>query len=270
MIQRIIEYRLSPLYVSVHATDPTVRRYLLRNPDRARHHAAAPRVCRARHRVSYPDRHVPGSERRTGAAADPRRSVRFRPRHPRLLGGAGRAHRILQASSRAGAHRRGVPGRHRADRGAGARLREPSGAIHWAFGADELYLRAGVELPPAEIYDGFDQVENGVGSVRWLQQRIEAVAGRARAVGREADRRRYRHRHEPADAAWCWSRSPSITGSRVRADPGGQYPLRTPASPPPVSCRVWRCSRRFAAGGISTSRCFRASRSMMMGSSSTA
>jgi NifB/MoaA-like Fe-S oxidoreductase len=44
--------------------------------------------------------------------------------------------------------------------------------FHWAFGADELYLRAGVELPPAQIYDGFDQVENGVGSVRWLQQRI--------------------------------------------------------------------------------------------------
>src|ERR671912_2778649 len=31
-VQRIIEYRLSPLYVSVHATDPTIRRYLLRNP----------------------------------------------------------------------------------------------------------------------------------------------------------------------------------------------------------------------------------------------
>src|SRR5713101_5843911 len=31
-IARIIEYRLSPLYVSVHATDPTLRRYLLRNP----------------------------------------------------------------------------------------------------------------------------------------------------------------------------------------------------------------------------------------------
>ena len=30
--ERIIEYRLSPLYVSVHATDPLVRRYLLRNP----------------------------------------------------------------------------------------------------------------------------------------------------------------------------------------------------------------------------------------------
>src|SRR5512144_1408111 len=31
-VERIIEYRLSPLYVSVHATEPTVRRYLLRNP----------------------------------------------------------------------------------------------------------------------------------------------------------------------------------------------------------------------------------------------
>src|ERR1044071_7621001 len=31
-VQRIVEYRLSPLYVSVHATDPTVRRWLLRNP----------------------------------------------------------------------------------------------------------------------------------------------------------------------------------------------------------------------------------------------
>jgi putative radical SAM enzyme (TIGR03279 family) len=30
--ERIIQYRLSPLYVSVHATDPTIRRYLLRNP----------------------------------------------------------------------------------------------------------------------------------------------------------------------------------------------------------------------------------------------
>jgi NifB/MoaA-like Fe-S oxidoreductase len=59
---------------------------------------------------------------------------------------------------------------------------------HWAFGADELYLRADLPLPPAEIYDGFDQVENGVGAVRWLQRRIasgaEALAGwEGRRVG---------------------------------------------------------------------------------------
>jgi NifB/MoaA-like Fe-S oxidoreductase len=40
----------------------------------------------------------------------------------------------------------------------------------WALGADELYLRADVPLPPAEWYDEFDQVENGVGSVRYLQR----------------------------------------------------------------------------------------------------
>ncbi|HTT68565.1 MAG TPA: hypothetical protein VMF70_11085, partial [Gemmatimonadales bacterium] len=31
-VRRILEYRLSPLYVSVHATDPAVRRRVLRNP----------------------------------------------------------------------------------------------------------------------------------------------------------------------------------------------------------------------------------------------
>jgi NifB/MoaA-like Fe-S oxidoreductase len=57
--------------------------------------------------------------------------------------------------------------------------------ITWAFGADELYLRAGVELPQAEIYDGFDQVENGVGAVRWLQRRIsEQSAELERLAGR--------------------------------------------------------------------------------------
>ena len=60
--------------------------------------------------------------------------------------------------------------------------------VHWAFGADELYVRAGVALPPAEIYDGFDQVENGVGSVRWLQRQIESGAAalhgwEGRAIG---------------------------------------------------------------------------------------
>ena len=43
-------------------------------------------------------------------------------------------------------------------------------------GAGLLYLRAGRALPPAEVYDGFDQVENGVGAVRWLQARIAGEA----------------------------------------------------------------------------------------------
>ncbi|MCI0346148.1 MAG: DUF512 domain-containing protein, partial [Chloroflexi bacterium] len=42
-------------------------------------------------------------------------------------------------------------------------------------GADELYLVAGVPLPAAEAYDDFEQVENGVGSVRYLESRIVAA-----------------------------------------------------------------------------------------------
>ncbi|HEY4647786.1 MAG TPA: DUF512 domain-containing protein, partial [Gemmatimonadales bacterium] len=39
-------------------------------------------------------------------------------------------------------------------------------------------LRGGVPLPPAEFYDGFDQVENGVGAVRWLERRVDTMDAR--------------------------------------------------------------------------------------------
>jgi NifB/MoaA-like Fe-S oxidoreductase len=49
-------------------------------------------------------------------------------------------------------------------------------AAHWVYGADELYLRAALELPAEASYEEFDQVENGVGSVRFLQRRIRESA----------------------------------------------------------------------------------------------
>ena len=53
--------------------------------------------------------------------------------------------------------------------------------IHWAYGADELYLRADLPLPPESVYEGFEQVENGVGSIRFLQRCIREGAERLRA-----------------------------------------------------------------------------------------
>jgi NifB/MoaA-like Fe-S oxidoreductase len=44
----------------------------------------------------------------------------------------------------------------------------------WAFGSDELYLIADLPLPPAHMYGAFDQVENGVGSVRFLEREIHS------------------------------------------------------------------------------------------------
>ena len=44
----------------------------------------------------------------------------------------------------------------------------------WVYGSDELYLLAELPFPKAEEYDGFPQVENGVGSVRYLEGLVDA------------------------------------------------------------------------------------------------
>ena len=169
--ERIIEYRLSPLYVSVHATDPTLRRYLLRNP-------TAPDILPqlrhfADHGIQFHTQVVMSPGVNDGAVLEQtlRELYEFGPAVlgcsvvPVGLTEYSKHHLVREPTAE--------------ECGAAIRLVEARAAIalgergtHWAFGADELYLRAGAELPPAEIYDGFDQVENGVGSVRWLQQRI--------------------------------------------------------------------------------------------------
>jgi putative radical SAM enzyme (TIGR03279 family) len=174
-IQRIKEYRLSPLYVSVHATDPTVRRYLLRNP-------TAPEIIPqlrdfADHGIEFHTQIVlsPGVNDGSVLVDTLGELYAF---GPAILGCSVVPVGLTEFSKH---HLVREPTREecraaitRIEQQAAVALRERG--IHWAFGADELYLRAGAELPPAEIYDGFDQVENGVGAVRWLQQRIAEEA----------------------------------------------------------------------------------------------
>ncbi|HKT59589.1 MAG TPA: DUF512 domain-containing protein [Gemmatimonadales bacterium] len=179
-VERIIEYRLSPLYVSVHATDPTVRRYLLRNP-------TAPEILPqlrhfADHGIQFHTQIVMSPGVNDGAVLEQtmRELYDF---GPAILGCSVVPVGLTEYSKH---HLVREPTAEECQ--AAIRLVEARAAValqergtHWAFGADELYLRAGVDLPPAEIYDGFDQVENGVGSVRWLQRRIaeglEALQG---------------------------------------------------------------------------------------------
>lgn len=183
-LRRIIEYRLSPLYVSVHATDPVIRRYLLRNP-------LAPDVLEqlkffSAHGIQFHTQVVmsPGVNdgevlRRTledlyhlgevvlNASVVPVGLTEFSKHHLVREPSAGECRAALEIITERAALAR-------ADRG-----------VTWAFGADELYLGAGVELPGAETYDGFQQVENGVGAVRYLQQKIAEEPGRlAGWVGR--------------------------------------------------------------------------------------
>ena len=60
-----------------------------------------------------------------------------------------------------------------------ARARAERGAP-WVHGADELYLRAELPLPAEDTYGDFQQMENGVGSVRFLQRQVRAGASRFR------------------------------------------------------------------------------------------
>lgn len=46
------------------------------------------------------------------------------------------------------------------------------------YPSDEFYLLAGQPLPPAYVYDGYDQIENGVGMVRKFQDDWEHVRHR--------------------------------------------------------------------------------------------
>ena len=184
-VERIIEYRLSPLYVSVHATDPVVRRYLLRNP-------TAPDILPqlrqfADHGIEFHTQIVmsPGVNdgpvlRQTldelyafgpavlGCSVVPVGLTEYSKHHLVREPTEAECRAAIEVIDERSATARRERGR------------------HWAYGADELYLRAGVELPPAEIYDDFEQVENGVGSVRWLQRRIASEAG---GLGRWSGRR---------------------------------------------------------------------------------
>lgn len=168
---RIIEYRLSPLYVSVHATDPVVRRWLLRNP-------AAPDILAqlrrfADHGLRFHTQIVMSPGVNDGPVLEasltdlygfgaPVLSVSVVPvgltefsRHSRVREPTAEECRAAVTTVERWQERA------RRERG-----------IPWVHGADELHLRAGLALPSEESYGDFEQVENGVGSVRFLQRRI--------------------------------------------------------------------------------------------------
>jgi putative radical SAM enzyme (TIGR03279 family) len=175
-VERIIEYRLSPLYVSVHATDPVTRRYLLRNPtapdimDQLRHFAA--------HGIEFHTQVVMSPGVNDGPVLEQTLSDLY------AFGPAVLDCSIVPVGLTEFSKHSRVREPTAAECAAAVALIEARAAvarrersIAWAYGADELYMRAGLELPPEHVYDDFGQVENGVGAVRWLQRQIREARG---------------------------------------------------------------------------------------------
>lgn len=173
-LERIVEYRLSPLYVSVHATDPVVRRWLLRNPE-------APEVVSqlrwfVERGISFHTQVVlvpgindgPQLVRTLTDLYSLGPSVLSVSVVPVALTEFSKHTLVRQPTRdecRAALSTVGdFAARAVADRGA-----------PWCYGADDLYLQADLPLPPAEWYGDFEQRENGVGAVRYLQTKIQAA-----------------------------------------------------------------------------------------------
>ncbi|MFP5354172.1 MAG: DUF512 domain-containing protein [Gemmatimonadota bacterium] len=182
--QRIIEYRLSPLYVSVHATPWEARKKLLNNPRVPNILEQLTRLVEGGIQFHGQMVVVPGlndgevleqsladlwdfGDACLSVALVPVGLTQFSHLYTGESMSRENALRLLETTERWAA-------RARAERGEG-----------WVYGSDELYLLAGRELPDVAHYGDFAQIENGVGAVTSLRHRVaEGLASLPRLEGK--------------------------------------------------------------------------------------
>jgi len=184
-IARILEYRLSPLYVSVHATNHEARKVLLNNTRVPDIKAQLSRLAGGGIQFHCQMVIVPGlndeeileesltdlwnmGEAVLSAAVVPVGLTQFSHLYSGKKMDRDTARAILRQVERWGVRA----------------MKERSET--WVFGSDELYMLAERELPGAEHYGEFAQIENGVGSVTSLRMRI--AAGLERLPRRDGQR----------------------------------------------------------------------------------
>lgn len=175
-IERILRYRLSPLYVSVHATPWEARKKLLNNPRVPNILDQLTRLAAGGIQFHCQMVIVPGLNDRDileaslsdlwafgdsviSVALVPVGLTQFSHIYTGTPMSADHAARILETAERWG-----------------ERARRERGET-WVYGSDELYLLAGQLLPEASFYGDFAQIENGVGAVTALRARVsEGIA----------------------------------------------------------------------------------------------
>jgi putative radical SAM enzyme (TIGR03279 family) len=189
-LKRIETQRLSPLYVSVHATDPELRHRLLGEPRVKRDLLPImARLGRAGIRMHAQIVLCPGWN--DGPQLE-RSILELSALHPAVattavvpVGLTAHRERLPDLRTLAADEARalvGTIGRWQA--GLRARL-----GTRFVWGGDELYLQAGLPIPSRAAYEGFPVVEDGIGLVRrfedgWarVKRRAPARLARPRAV----------------------------------------------------------------------------------------
>ncbi|KEF40698.1 MAG: Fe-S oxidoreductase [Cyanobium sp. CACIAM 14] len=187
--RRIEEQRLSPLFVSVHATDPELRSRLLVNPRAALLMEQLAWFAERRLQIHAQVVVCPGLN--DGAALERTLTdlARFaRGRWPVVLSAAvvpvgltrfrppGDALRPVDRDDAITVIERVERLQRTFQAGSGSRF---------AWLSDEWYLIAGLPLPPRASYEDLPQRENGVGSIRaFLEELEQATRGLPRAIAR--------------------------------------------------------------------------------------
>jgi putative radical SAM enzyme (TIGR03279 family) len=183
-IQRIIQQRLSPLYISVHATEPSLRARLLGNGEYDGFLGKVERLIAAGITVHGQIVLCPG----LNDGKDLERTVADMAA---LYPGAGSLAIVPVGLTK---HRKNLP-ELRSFTPAIARetiehvsslqreLKKTLGTP-FVFLGDEIYIMAERPIPPASHYRDFPQIENGVGMVRTFLKQFDAALRRNTAPGR--------------------------------------------------------------------------------------
>jgi putative radical SAM enzyme (TIGR03279 family) len=165
--EKIVRYRLSPLYVSIHTTDPDLRRRMLGNPRAADVMRVMRRLIRAGIVLHGQIVVCPG----INDGAELERSLR------ELSGLRPGLRTVAVVPVGLTSHRAGLPPLRPVTRGQARETLDLLRALGrgpgksadgepFAVAADEYYLLAGRDVPGRRSYGSFAQIENGVGLVR--------------------------------------------------------------------------------------------------------
>ena len=173
-IRRVVEQRLSPIYISVHSTNPETRRRLLRSR-KERDIFPILDVLPGQRASSCTRRwcSVPATTTATISSGPIRDLAAYHPAVQSLaivpLGMTDHREGLRRARS-------GHAGAGGATAGAGrARTSATSRrgwGIRFVYLADEWYRLLGRPVPPEPHYDGFPQLENGIGMTRVFLNRL--------------------------------------------------------------------------------------------------
>ena len=188
--ERLIRRKASPLYISVHAMDPAVRVRMMLNPAAARLPERLDRLKEAGIRFNCQIVLCPGIndgpvlddtlERLSGylpnvqsVAVVPVGLTKFREHLPRLENfDADGALAVIRQAERWQ-----------------ARFLEIAGT-RFVFPSDEFYCRANVPLPDEEWYEGYPQIENGVGLLRQYEEALAARSRQGKSAGEHGAERK--------------------------------------------------------------------------------